>query len=163
GSYTISSLSTLINALFASGGPSKNGSMRQISLKRQGKEIASFDFYDLIVRGDKSKDLRLLPGDVIYVAPVGRLVALAGSVNVPVPGGYPWREGMRVKDLIPSRGFLITDEFWKRQNKLGIDPDGNSFKLREEREREPQASSPANPPGTQVQNAGQPSNPQNSG
>src|SRR5262249_23973504 len=83
GVYTVSSLSTLVNALFASGGPSNHGSMRDIQLKRQGKIVTNFDLYDLIVRGDKSRDAQLLPGDVIYVAPVGRLAALSGSVNVP--------------------------------------------------------------------------------
>ena len=83
GSYTVSSLSTLVNALFASGGPSKRGSMRRITLKRRGKEVTSFDLYDLLANGDKSKDAQLLPGDVIYIPPVGPLVALAGSVNIP--------------------------------------------------------------------------------
>jgi polysaccharide export outer membrane protein len=221
GSYTVSSLSTLVNALFASGGPSNRGSMRQVVLRRQGAEIAHFDLYDLIAGGDKSRDAQLLPGDVIYVPPVGRLVALAGSVNLPaiyelkdhdtlkdvlsyaggltttaagqkafvdriddrqtrrtaefdlsasglkaelkdgdvvrflhispkfdnaitlrgnvaVPGRYPWHEGMRVRDLIPSRGFLITQEFWKKQNKLAVDPEGLSFKTREEMEEERQ-------------------------
>ena len=55
GSYTVSSLSTLVNALFASGGVSKRGSMRNIVLKRQGKEITRFDLYDLIVRGDQEQ------------------------------------------------------------------------------------------------------------
>lgn len=83
GSYTISSLSTLINALFATGGPTPRGSMRHIQLKRDGKVIVDFDLYDLLQRGDKSKDVQLLPGDVIYIPPVGPQVAVAGSVNEP--------------------------------------------------------------------------------
>ena len=83
GSYTISSLSTLINALFASGGPTPQGSMRHIQLKRSGKVVADFDLYDLLQRGDKSNDTQLLPGDVIYIPPVGPQVAVAGSVNEP--------------------------------------------------------------------------------
>jgi protein involved in polysaccharide export with SLBB domain len=83
GRYTISSLSTLVNALFASGGPSASGSMRNIELKREGKTITNFDVYDLLVFGDRSKDVPLLPGDVIYIPPVGPQVAIAGSVNVP--------------------------------------------------------------------------------
>src|SRR5258708_1330140 len=83
GTYTVSSLSTLVDALFASGGPSKHGSVRRIQLKRDGKIVTTFDLYDLIVNGDKTKDSRLMPGDVIYVPPVGPLVALAGSVNLP--------------------------------------------------------------------------------
>src|SRR5262249_31606996 len=83
GLYTISSLSSLVDALFASGGPSKRGSMRRIEVKRSGKVATTFDFYDLLVSGDKSKDVKLMPGDVIYVPPVGPLVALSGSVNTP--------------------------------------------------------------------------------
>jgi protein involved in polysaccharide export with SLBB domain len=83
GNFTISSLSTLVNALFASGGPSASGSMRNIEVNREGKTITQFDLYDLLVFGDKSKDIKLLPGDVIYIPPVGPEIAIAGSVNVP--------------------------------------------------------------------------------
>ena len=83
GSYTISSLSTLTNALFATGGPSPQGSLRHIQLKREGKVVVDFDLYDLLQRGDKSKDEKLLPGDVIYIPPVGPQVAVSGSVNKP--------------------------------------------------------------------------------
>ena len=83
GSYVISSLSTLTNALFATGGPTPQGSMRHIQLKRSGKVVVDFDLYDLLQHGDKSNDVQLLPGDVIYIPPVGPQVAVAGSVNVP--------------------------------------------------------------------------------
>jgi protein involved in polysaccharide export with SLBB domain len=83
GSYTISSLSTLTNALFATGGPTPQGSMRHIELKRGGKVVVDFDLYDLLESGDKSQDVQLLPGDVIYIPPVGPQVAVAGSVNNP--------------------------------------------------------------------------------
>ncbi|MDW8468893.1 MAG: SLBB domain-containing protein [Burkholderiales bacterium] len=81
GSYTVSALSTLVNAVFASGGPSPRGSMRRIQLKRGNQTVVEFDMYDLLVFGDKSKDVRLLPGDVIYYPPIGPLAALSGSVN----------------------------------------------------------------------------------
>ena len=83
GSFTISSLSTLTNALFATGGPTPQGSMRHIQLKRAGKVVVDFDLYDLLQRGDKSNDVQLLPGDVIYIPPVGPQIAVAGSVNTP--------------------------------------------------------------------------------
>src|SRR3984885_3475585 len=83
GSYTISSLSTLINALFATGGPTPQGCLRHIQLKRAGNVIVDFDLYDLLLHGDKSKDEQLLPGDVIYIPPVGPQVAVAGGVNAP--------------------------------------------------------------------------------
>jgi len=83
GSYTVSSLSTLVNALFSSGGPSEQGTMRRIQLKRGGRIVTTFDLYDLLIDGDKSHDAPLLPGDVIYIPPVGPQVAVAGSVHVP--------------------------------------------------------------------------------
>jgi protein involved in polysaccharide export with SLBB domain len=83
GAYTVSSLSTLVNAVFASGGPSSVGSMRAIELRRENRTLSTFDFYDLLVHGDKSKDVHLLPGDVIFIPPVGPEVALGGQIKVP--------------------------------------------------------------------------------
>lgn len=199
GSYTVSSLSTLVNTLFASGGPSVKGSMRHIQLKRANQLVTEFDIYDLLLKGDKSKDVQLLPGDVIYIPPIGQLVAISGSVNVPAiyelkdktsledliglaggltttaagrkviverildrkvrkvdefpldktglartlrdgdliqvlslslkfdnavtlrgnvafPARYPWREGLRIKDIIPDKDALIVPDYWLRQN-----------------------------------------------
>lgn len=83
GSYTVSSLSTLVDALFVTGGPTPQGSLRHIQLKRSGSVVVDFDLYDLLGRGDKSKDAPLLPGDVIYIPPAGPQVAIVGSVNAP--------------------------------------------------------------------------------
>jgi polysaccharide export outer membrane protein len=83
GSYTISSLSTLVNAIFACGGPASQGTLRNIQLKRDGAAVTNFDLYDLLVRGDKSKDVPLVSGDVIYFPPVGPQVAVVGSVQRP--------------------------------------------------------------------------------
>jgi polysaccharide export outer membrane protein len=205
GTYTVSSLSTMVNALFASGGPSAQGSMRRIQLKREGKVATEFDLYDLLLKGDKSKDARLLPGDVVYVPPAGPQIALAGSVrspaiyelngektageifdlagglsavadgqrvtlerihersfleatefrldaaglttpvgdgdvlhvltitprfanavtlrgNVASPGRFPWREGLRLRDVIPDKQSLITRDYWTKRNVLGFAP-----------------------------------------
>ncbi len=83
GNYTLSSLSTLVTAIFATGGPSAQGSLRDIQLRRNGQTITHFDLYDLLIFGDMSKDAPLLPGDVIYIPPVGAQVAIAGDVHVP--------------------------------------------------------------------------------
>jgi protein involved in polysaccharide export with SLBB domain len=83
GSYTISSLSTVVNSVFACGGPGPQGSLRHILLKRNGATVADFDLYDLLLKGDKSKDVNLETGDVLYFPPVGPQVAVVGSVNVP--------------------------------------------------------------------------------
>lgn len=202
GSFTISSLSTLVNALFASGGPSTSGSMRHIQLRRSTGVVQEFDLYDLLLHGDKSKDLPLLPGDVIFVPPVGSQVAIAGSVKVPAiyelrdetsvsqildlaggltltagpggtrierisghiersvvdvdlasgkeervspgdvlivgaiserfnnavtlrgnvlnPGRYVWRPGMRLHNLIPDKDALLTRDYYRAHNQLGL-------------------------------------------
>ncbi|WP_325345795.1 SLBB domain-containing protein [Xylophilus sp.] len=81
GTYTLSSLSTLVNALFASGGPNANGSMRRIELKRGGRHVTTLDLYNFIGSGDKSGDTALQPGDVIVIPPVGPQVAITGALD----------------------------------------------------------------------------------
>ncbi|HMG87861.1 MAG TPA: SLBB domain-containing protein [Terracidiphilus sp.] len=207
GSYTVSSLSTLVNAVFACGGPGPQGSLRHILLKRDGASFADFDLYDLLLKGDKSKDVSLETGDVLYFPSVGPQVAVVGSVNVPAiyelrgpesiaealalaggvsaaaetsmlevertqkqseeasariavdvamnatslaaplrnadilrvraaaprfaktvtlrgnvatPGRFAWREGMRVRDLIPNKESLLTPDYWLRREHLGL-------------------------------------------
>jgi len=210
GKYTVSSLSTLVNALFASGGPNANGSMRRVQLVRGNAPVVTLDLYDFILRGDKSRDMRLLPGDVIVFPAAGPRVAVLGSVNTPavfelagpeasvsqvmaLAGGmpvlatplkvqlerinpaervarqvesfaldapgqarrlrdgdmltvfpispefanavtlrgnvasplrYPFRPGMRVRDLIPEREALITPDYYVRKNLLVQFDDG---------------------------------------
>jgi polysaccharide export outer membrane protein len=102
GTYTISSLSSLVNAIFASGGPTPQGSLRHIQVRRDGKTITDFDFYDLLIKGDKSKDVQLQSGDVLYIPPVGPLVAISGSVNTPAI--YELKDDSTLKDLIEDAG-----------------------------------------------------------
>ena len=81
GTLVVSSLSTLVNALFASGGPNVHGSMRNILLQRNGKTIAQLDLYAFIARGDKSQDVPLQAGDVILIPPAGPRVAIIGAFD----------------------------------------------------------------------------------
>ena len=83
GAYTVSSLSTLVDAVFSSGGPSATGTMRDIQLRRDGKIVTDFDLYDLAAKGDKSKDVRLSAGDVIFIPPIGPQIAISGDINQP--------------------------------------------------------------------------------
>jgi protein involved in polysaccharide export with SLBB domain len=106
GAYTIGSLSTLVNALFASGGPDATGSMRRILLKRQDQVVSEFDLYDLIVKGDKSKDVLLRAEDVIFIPPLGPQVAILGSVNSPAI--YELRGQERLGALMETAGGLST-------------------------------------------------------
>ena len=100
GSYTISSLSTLLNAVFASGGPLPQGSLRDIQVLRAGAVINHFDLYDLLLRGDKTHDISLSTGDVIFIPVVGPQIALVGSINNPgifeLKGPTTAEEGIRL-------------------------------------------------------------------
>ena len=203
GSYTVSSLSTIFNALLAAGGPTRQGSMRNVQLRRGTQTVATLDLYDFILKGDKSKDLVLQAGDVIYVPFVGGQVAVSGSVRHPAiyeilpssnvdevlkqagglsstaantkisierveehherlamnieldaagfatnlidgdvvhvnpildgykntvtirgnlanPGRFPWHPGMKLSDIIPDRESLLTKDYWRQRNRLGL-------------------------------------------
>jgi polysaccharide biosynthesis/export protein len=135
GTYTVSSLSTLVNALFASGGPSATGSMRHVQLRRNDQLISDFDIYNLLRNGDKSHDVQLLPGDVIYIPPVGPQIALLGSVNE--PGIYETRGDTTVATALANAGGLtnlagtdrvllerIEDHRSRRVDEFGLDAPG---------------------------------------
>ena len=83
GDYTISSLATVINALGAGGGPTKNGTLRNIQIKRGGVVAESVDLYDFFLKGDKSRDVRLQPGDTVFVPPIGPVAGIVGNVRRP--------------------------------------------------------------------------------
>ncbi len=102
GAYTVSALSTVLNALLVSGGPDVQGSLRRIQVRREGQAPLEFDVYDLVLHGDKSKDFRLQPGDTIFIPPVGAQVALAGSVRHPAI--YELRGETTVAELLAMAG-----------------------------------------------------------
>jgi protein involved in polysaccharide export with SLBB domain len=102
GAYTVSSLSTLVDALFATGGPTPQGSLRRILLNRDGKTIAEFDLYALLIHGDKSKDIHLSAEDVIYIPPAGPQVAITGSVRTPAI--YETRSSETIGGVIEMAG-----------------------------------------------------------
>ncbi|MEM0097966.1 MAG: SLBB domain-containing protein, partial [Conexivisphaerales archaeon] len=112
GSYTVSSLSTLISALFACGGPSKIGSMRNIEVKRDGQTITHFDMYDFLIYGDTTGNIRLQPGDVIYIPPIGPEVAIAGAVKDPAI--YELKGRTSILALIEMAGGLQSFAFTGR-------------------------------------------------
>ena len=103
GSYTVSSLARIINALFASGGVSEIGSLRRIELVRGGETVTTLDLYDPLLRGDTSNDARLLSGDTIFVPPIGPTVAIDGEVRRPAIYEV---NGESVDELIAMAGGL---------------------------------------------------------
>jgi len=109
GSYTVNGLSTLINALFASGGVQTIGSLRDIQLKRQGKVVTRLDLYDLLLRGDTLADARLLPADVIFVPSIGKTAGISGGVRRPAI--YEFKDEKSIDDLIAMAGGLLPDAY----------------------------------------------------
>ncbi|MCP4581544.1 MAG: hypothetical protein GY839_07975 [candidate division Zixibacteria bacterium] len=83
GGYTVSSLANLLHALYTAGGITANGSLRDIRLVRNTLLKGTFDLYDLLLKGDHNKDLKLLSGDVVYVPVVGPQVSISGEVKRP--------------------------------------------------------------------------------
>ena len=104
GSYTVSGLSTITNALFASGGVKPVGSLRNIQLKRNGTTVATLDLYELLLNGNTRGDVRLLPGDVIFIPPVGTTVGVAGEVRRPAI--YEVKAGASASDVVHLAGGL---------------------------------------------------------
>jgi len=105
GSYTVSALSTMTNALFVGGGVKPIGSLRRIQLKRRGKVVTRLDLYDLLLHGDTTHDVRLQPGDVIFVPPVGATLGVAGEVRRPAI--YELRKERSVSEALQLAGGLL--------------------------------------------------------
>jgi polysaccharide biosynthesis/export protein len=107
GSYTVSGLSTMTNALFVSGGVKKIGSLRNIQLKRNGRLVTTLDLYDLLLHGDTTNDRQLLPGDVIFIPPIGRIVSVDGAVRRPAI--YELKTENTVAQAVEIAGGLTPD------------------------------------------------------
>lgn len=207
GRFNLSPQSTLFNAIFAVGGPSAQGSLRSIKVRRGDAIVADIDVYRFITNGDRSGDIRLRSDDMIVFEKIGPQIAIAGHVNRPaiyeldaatlsvdqaihlaggltntatdalasleriesrktrsvaqltlkgdnlqlplrdgdllqvfsigskfenaitirgnvaMPMRHPWRNGVRISDLIPDKNALISASYWQAQNQLlFVDP-----------------------------------------
>lgn len=109
GQYTVSALTSVTNALFAAGGPTRQGSLRAVQLKRGGNQVATIDFYDFLMSGISRNDLRLKEGDVIFVPVVQKMAAIAG--NVRRSALYELKGKTSLKDLIALAGG-VTPAAW---------------------------------------------------
>ncbi len=102
GAYTVSSLTSLFNALYLAGGPNNNGSMRDIRLMRSGKVSATLDLYRFLLQGDNTSDVRLESGDAIFVPVAGARVAIRGEIRRPAV--YELRSGETAMQLLGLAG-----------------------------------------------------------
>jgi protein involved in polysaccharide export with SLBB domain len=107
GSFTVSSLATITNAIFVSGGVKPIGSLRNIQLKRNGQVVKRLDLYDLLLNGDTSDNVRLQPGDVIFIPPVGSTVGVTGEIRRPAI--YELKGESSVADLLHLGGGLTPE------------------------------------------------------
>ncbi len=107
GSYTISGLSTMTNALLSSGGPTPIGSLRNVQLKRDGRTIVTLDLYDLLLRGDSRNDARILSGDVLFIPPVGRTAGVVGAIRRPAI--YEFKDEATAGSLVTLGGGLTPE------------------------------------------------------
>ena len=109
GTYSLSSLSTVLNALYACGGPSESGSFREISLVRGGKKIANFDIYDFLINGSEKGNLGLQDQDVIIVPPYKNRVWVEGQVKR--KGFYEMLNSETLANLVNFFGGFTSDAF----------------------------------------------------
>lgn len=115
GSYTLTSLATVFNALYASGGPNKNGSFRNIKIIRGGKTVATVDVYEFLVKGEIKGNIRLMDQDIIKVGAYDNRIELLGEVKR--PAYYEVAKNETLKDIIGYAGGF-TDQAYKDRIKV---------------------------------------------
>ncbi len=112
GDYNISSMSTLLNALSAAGGPTRNGTLRSIAIKRDGKLVDTVDLYEFFLKGDKSRDIRLQPGDTVFVPTIGPVAGITG--NVRRPAIFELKNEKTLKDLLALADGIVPTGYLQR-------------------------------------------------
>lgn len=112
GGFAISSFGTAFTALYLAGGPTVNGSMRDIRVMRRGAKLSNLDVYDYVLRGDNSRDHRLQDGDIVFVPPAGKRVAMSGSILRPAI--YEIRSEETLGNIISLSGGLRFDAYFNR-------------------------------------------------
>jgi polysaccharide export outer membrane protein len=122
GSYTISGLGTITSALFAAGGVKPIGSLRNIQLKRNGQLVRNFDLYDMLIRGDSTDDAKVLPGDIVFIPPVGATVTVNGEVRRPAI--YEVKSESRVNEVVQLAGGLTSEADTSKASLTRIDEKG---------------------------------------
>src|SRR5437016_7925070 len=120
GAYQISSLGTVLTALYVAGGVTERANMRLVELRRLGKTIATLDLYDYLLRGDTRSDVRLETGDVVFVGVHGTHVQTTGAVRRPAV--YELKAGESLVDLIHASGGLRPDAAMKRLSVFRLMP-----------------------------------------
>ena len=109
GTYALSSFSTVFHALYRAGGVSDIGSLRNVQLVRNGKNIATIDVYEFIMKGNTQDDIRLQEGDVVIVPAYDVLVKISGKVKRPMR--FEMKKGESLSTLITYAGGFDADAY----------------------------------------------------
>jgi protein involved in polysaccharide export with SLBB domain len=112
GTYTLSSLATVFNALYSSGGPTQNGSFRAIELIRSGKKIAVLDIYEFLMKGEIATNYKLQDQDVIRIPVYQSRIELVGEVKR--PGIYELKAGETYSNLLNYAGGFTENAYQAR-------------------------------------------------
>ena len=135
GAYSVSALTTVTQALFQAGGVTDIGSLRNIQVRRAGSVVATFDTYDLLMKGDVSDDLRLQSGDVVFVPPYTGVIDVGGELKRPMV--YELIGGETFGDVLAMAGFLTRDAYpgasilTRQSDSLGL-PQASTIDLSDE-------------------------------
>jgi len=111
GTYQIPAINSVFNALNASNGPTPNGSIRNIEVRRDGKLVKKFDVYDFLLNGDSKQNFYLQDNDVIYVPIIGKVIEISGAVRRSNKFELKSNEGIR--QLLDFAGGLRADAYTK--------------------------------------------------
>ena len=109
GAYSVSALTTVTQALFQAGGVTDIGSLRNIQVRRAGSVVATFDTYDLLMKGDVSEDIRLQSGDVVFVPPYTGVIDVEGELKRPMV--YELLGGETLGDVLAMAGSFTRDAY----------------------------------------------------
>ena len=109
GSYSLNAFSTVLNSLYAAGGPTKNGTFRNIELFRNGTKISDFDVYDFLINGSETGNVSVKDQDVIIVKPYESIITIKGAVKR--PGMYELKKTESITDLLKYCGGFTSEAY----------------------------------------------------
>jgi protein involved in polysaccharide export with SLBB domain len=113
-------MSTVLHAIYAAGGPRVDGTLREVRIVRGGKAVRTVDLYSFILRGEHGGSFQLQDGDVVYVRPASRRVAVVGEIMRPAI--YDLRENESLGDLVSMAGGLRFNTYYERVHVQRIVP-----------------------------------------
>src|SRR5258705_4733764 len=147
GVYTLSSLTTVTNALYSAGRRTKLGSLREVGLLRGNVQVRRIDLYDSLQRGDRTRAYRLESGDTVFVPTIGDVVAVSGEVKRPAI--YEIASGTRLADVVTISGGVTPISYLKRvqivralpnAERVTLDVDLTSYYLKGDEASNPQVN-----------------------